>query len=136
MSRSGYSEDYDEQFPNALELYRSSVWQATKGKRGQSFFKALVAALDAMPEKALISDELESSYGVCAIGALGKARGVRMDDIDPEQADIVAERFNIAECLAREVVWMNDEFGSHNETPEARWSRMRAWAEGQISQRS
>ncbi len=41
MSRSGYTDDCDE---SELNLYRGSVMRATRGKRGQEFFKALVAA--------------------------------------------------------------------------------------------
>lgn len=131
MSRSGYSEDYDE--PD-IWLYRGAVASATRGKRGQDFFKALVGALDAMPEKRLIAEELETPEGaVCAIGALGQARKIPMNDLDPEDAARVAERFNIARCLACEVVYMNDEYGRYDETPEARWVRMRDWAERQIS---
>lgn len=134
MSRSGYDEDYDERFPNSLELYRSSVAQATRGKRGQEFFKALVEALDAMPEKALIAEELETPEGaVCAIGALGRAKNIPMSDLDPEDAFSVGKRFNIAECLTREVVFMNDEVGFGIQSPQSRWARMRAWAQSQIS---
>jgi hypothetical protein len=138
MSRSGYSEDYDEQFPNAGALYRSSITSATRGKRGQAFFRALVDALDAMPDKRLIADDLATSEGVCAIGALGQSRGIKMDDLSPEDASRVAGRFNIAECLAREVVFENDEGGgfywsAKPETPEHRWQRMRDWAAAQIA---
>jgi hypothetical protein len=133
VSRSGYSDDYDGEAA-ALNLYRGTVLRATKGKRGQEFFKALVDALDAMPEKKLIANDLETPEGaVCAIGALGRARNIPMSDLDPDEADRVAERFNIAQCLAREVVYMNDEWGRHDETPETRWVRMREWAERQIS---
>jgi hypothetical protein len=138
MSRSGYSEDYDEQFPNAGAFYRSSITSATRGKRGQAFFRALVDALDAMPDKRLIADELATASGeFCAIGALGRVRGIKMDDLNPEDASRVAERFNIAECLAREVVFENDEGGgfywrAEPEIPEHRWQRMRDWAAAQI----
>ena len=140
MSRSGYSEDGDsfDDFPElAYGRYRGRITSATRGKRGQAFFRDLLAALDAMPDKRLITNELETREGsVCAIGALGKARGVPMSDLDPENADAVAFRFGIAEILAREVVYMNDESGpSYNgkETPEERWTRMRAWVASQIN---
>ena len=131
MSRSGYNEDFDDEvYPVAL--WRGAVMQATIGKRGQEFFKALVEALEAMPEKRLIRHELQTEDGdVCAVGALGAARGIDMKCIDPKAADHVALTFNIAECLAREVVYFNDEVYWH-ETPEERWSRMRGWAQAQI----
>lgn len=137
MSRSGYSEDYDDNW--SLIKWRGVVASATRGKRGQAFFKDLLAALDAMPSKHLIANDLirEDSTGfenVCAIGALGKARGVDMTPLDPEDPDTVAGVFDIATPLAKEVVWMNDEAGSYRETPEARWARIRAWVASQIKE--
>lgn len=132
MSRSGYNEDYDEQFPNAGALYQSSVTNAIYGKRGQKFMRELVAALDAMPEKRLITDELVQEGAVCAIGAVGLARGIDMTGMNPDDADTVGATFGIAPRMAREIVFQNDESGwdysTSNETPEARWTRMRFWA--------
>jgi hypothetical protein len=91
----------------------------------------LLAALDAMPDKSLIANELEEDGGVCAIGSLGKARGVDMSKLDPEEPEAVAAAFDIATCLAQEVVYMNDEVNWH-ETPGQRWERMRAWVVKQI----
>lgn len=129
MSRSGYSDGCD-----GLELgrWRARVASATRGHRGQQFFRDLIAALDAMPEKVLIAEELVDERGdVCAIGSLGKARGVDMSKLDPEDRDGVAAAFNIAMPLACEVVYMNDE-GGWQETPQHRWKRMRIWAERQL----
>ena len=77
-----------------------------------------------MPEKRLITGDLEAEGQVCTIGALGRARGVDMAKLDPEDSVSVAASFNIAEPLAREIVFLNDECG-WNETPEQRWTRMR-----------
>lgn len=135
MSRSGYSEDYedyDEEFPNAGALYHTSVLNAIYGKRGQKFIRDLVSALDALPEKRLISESLIREGAVCAIGAVGLARGIDMTDINPEDARKVGELFGIAPRMAREIVFENDEAGSYyqmrDETPEGRWTRMRDWA--------
>lgn len=38
---------------------------------------------------------------------------------------------NGATCLAQEVAYENDE-GAYRETPEQRWTRMRAWVERNI----
>lgn len=138
MSRSGYVDDLD---PLDLGRWRGRVASATRGKRGQDFFRALVAALDAMPEKRLIANELELDGEVCAIGALGRARGIDMSQLDPEESEDVADTFNIAECLAKEVVYMNDEYfdwkyvaGTRTEyTPEERWQKMRDWVVKQIT---
>lgn len=69
---------------------------------------------------------------VCALGALGKARGLDMSDLDPEDPDTVAGAFDVASPLVREIVYMNDECSSYSETPEQRWQRMRRWVESQI----
>lgn len=148
MSRSGYSDDYDELFPNACALYGKSLDLALGGKRGQAFLRELVEALDAMPEKRLIADVLideapafippnvVNGASVCAIGAVGVKRGVDMSGLDVEDAKTVAKTFGIAECMAREIAFQNDEsgsfWGSGNETPESRWQRMRHWAVSQL----
>ncbi len=69
---------------------------------------------------------------VCALGALGKARGMDMSNLDPEDPDTVAGAFDVASPLVREIVYMNDECSGHSETPERRWARMRAWVASQI----
>lgn len=124
MSRSGYSEDLDQW---DLIKWRGQVASATKGARGQKFLRDLLGALDALPSKRLIREELREADGeVCAIGALGIARGMDMEALDPEDYDGVAAAFNIAHQLAQEIVYMNDEY-DRRETPEERFSRMRAW---------
>ena len=124
MSRSGYSDDCD-----YLELYRSAVWRAITGARGQAFLRELIAALDAMPEKRLIAGELIRDGEVCAIGSVGLARGMDMTRIDYENPRSVGRAFGVARSMAAEIEFEND--GDHlwdNETAEARWRRMRAWA--------
>jgi len=129
MSRSGYSEDLE---PWQMIKWRGQVMSAIRGKRGQQFLRDLLAALDAMPEKILIHGDLIDSDGdVCAIGALGKARGIDMSKIDPEDPPQVAAAFDIAHQLAQEIVYENDEW-SHGETPEQRWVRMRKWVASYI----
>ncbi len=124
MSRSGYSDDLDDNWQ--LIKWRGQVASAIRGKRGQACLREMLAALDAMPEKALIAHELELAGDVCALGALGKARGLDMAKLDPEEPDDVAAAFNIASPLAREIVYENDE-GPYGETAEQRWKRMREW---------
>lgn len=132
MSRSGYSHNLENW---SLICWRGQVASAMRGKRGQSFFIDLLAALDAMPDKRLIANNLERPTGeVCALGALGRARGVNMQGLDPEEPAVVAGTFNIAEQLAQEVVYRNDEAGPWKETPEDRFVRMRAWVASHIIQ--
>lgn len=128
MSRSGYSDNCEN-----LELYRQTVANAIRGRRGQAFLREMLAALDAMPEKRLIRDELITEAGeVCAIGAVCKARKLDVSNIDYEDPERVAKLVGIATCLAAEIEYENDEAywsrtGAYPETDEDRWQRMRAW---------
>jgi hypothetical protein len=134
MSRSGYSEDYGDHDQWGCIMWRGAVASATRGKRGQAFFRDLIAALDALPEKRLIKDSLQEPSGeVCALGALGKARGLDMAPLDPDDPETVSGVFDIATALGREVVFVNDEMGPYKETPEARFIRVRKWAESQLA---
>ena len=131
MSRSGYSEDYDDQW--ALIRWRGAVASAIRGRHGQAFLKELLSALDALPEKALIAGDLEHQGQVCALGAVGKARGVDMTSLDPYDAFQVSNIFNIAEALAKEIAWINDEASWYRmETPERRFDRVREWVVSKI----
>lgn len=113
-------------------MWRGQVASAIRGKRGQKFLADLLAALDALPVKELIVGDLEKLDGsVCAIGALGKVRGVDMLKLDPDNYDQVADAFGIAHQLAQEVVFLNDEHWQP-ETPSQRFQRMRAWVVSQI----
>lgn len=132
MSRSGYNDDWDFDSWSYIRAC-GALASAKRGRRGQLFFLELLAALDALPEQRLIANELEVQDGaVCAIGAVGKRRGVDMSKLDPEDAETVAGTFGIAECLARDIVYMNDEHGPDKETPEQRFQRMRQWVVNQI----
>ena len=134
MSRSGYVEDYDCEYPEwAMIRWRGAVASATKGKRGQALVREAIAALDAMPEKKLIANDLERADGcVCTLGAVGKARGLDMTGLNPEDIWTVADKFGVARALAAEIVYLNDESGPWKETPEARWARMRRHLESMI----
>lgn len=130
MSRSGYIDDYDFD-PLPLGRWRGQVASAIRGKRGQAFLRELVEALDALPEKCLISNDLEHAGNVCAIGSVGLKRGIDMSVLDPEDPDTIAGKFGIAHQLVQEIEYLNDEayFG---QTPEGRWKFMRDWAASQI----
>jgi hypothetical protein len=93
----------------------------------------MAAALDAMPEKVLISDELEQDGAVCALGSVGKARGMDMSNLDPYEYETIAPAFGIPEALAREIMYENDE-DYRQETPEERWQRIRRWVQRQIAE--
>lgn len=128
MSRSGYIDD-GEQWD--MIRWRGAVTSALRGKRGQDFLRELLAALDALPEKRLVSDELEIEGEVCAIGAVGRARGVDMERLDPEDHEQVAAAFEIPNSLACEIMYLNDDYYTL-ETPENRYIRMHAWVRAQL----
>jgi hypothetical protein len=134
MSRSGYSDEYDYD-PWGLIKWRGAVASAIRGRRGQAFLKEMLQALDVLTDKRLISCELETPDGaVCALGAVGKLRSLDMSGIDPTDRETVAATFGLANALVSEITYENDEGIGYwvNETPEARFQRMRAWVAAQI----
>lgn len=162
MSRSGYTDDCDDQW--ALIRWRGAVNSAIKGKRGQQALREILAALDALPEKRLASESLVTAEGeCCTLGALGKARGIDLEPIDPEDRESVARAFGISEALAAEIMYENDEYIDEWEwvkvdicgpvrphypdwgrqykdvrvpvrnAAERRWRHMRAWVEQHIA---
>ncbi len=147
MSRSGYCVELDDILQYGR--WRAQVKSATKGKRGQAFFRAVVEALDAMPDKRLITNPtimVKDDFGerecdgigdkdgnVCVLGALAVHRGLPVLEIDAEDHDKLGDTFGIAHQLAQEVMYMNDDyFDGRNYTPEVRWQKMRDWAESQL----
>jgi len=128
-NRHGYSEDLDEL---AIGRWRGAVNSAIRGKRGQALLKELLEALDAMPDKALIAEELQDDQGdVCALGCLGMKRGLPVADLDPEDPETLAEVFGVSNALIREIAYINDE--GVVETPEERFRYVRMWVEKQIA---
>ena len=126
MSRSGYATEIDDNWAHIR--YRGHVASAIRGKRGQRLLRDLKEALEAMPEKRLVSKVLENDTGeVCALGAVGKLRAMDMSELDPENREEVGKAFDIAWQLAAEIVYENDEVGWYEETPEDRWKRMYRW---------
>ena len=106
MSRSGYMDggQWD------TIRWRGAVTSAIRGRRGQALLRELAAALDAMPEKRLIAEEIMGEDGsCCALGAVAKRRGIDVDGLDPEDSETVAVTFGIAKALACEIVYINDE---------------------------
>lgn len=129
MSRAGYSDDFDDQWQ--LIMWRGQVASAIRGKRGQAFLRELLEALDAMPEKRLIANELRQGGEVCALGSVGVRRGIELETLDPEDYDSLANVFGIAHQLVREIEYENDE-ASYRCSPESRWRSMRAWVVQQL----
>lgn len=126
MGRAGYSDDGE-----GYAMWRGQVMSTIRGKRGQAFLKELVSALEAMPDKKLIANELIENGQVCALGAVGVARKINMEELDPCDHETIADKFDITHQLVREIEWENDEKNCGS-SPEQRWTRMLAWAKSQI----
>lgn len=161
MSRHGYV-DYDGDDPLAEGRWRGALLSAFRGKRGQAFLRELIEALDAMPEKALAAHSFVKDGEICALGSVALKRGIDVSEFestddkydDHIDHDALAAKFNVASCLAREIMYENDDgdqwhwedtgavcqgvpYGSNrkyrtHDTPEERWQRMRAWAVWQL----
>ena len=97
-----------------------------------------------------------------ALGVVGQARGLNLASIDTYDVESMAPKFNIAEQLAREIMWVNDEhvsphrwvefeicgpvrpyypdWGKHTQTVSVpnehagfqRWQQVREWVAKQI----
>lgn len=126
MSRSGYGEgDSDSNF---CYLWESIVKRSINGRRGQAFLRELAKAMDEMPVKRLILDDLVTPAGeCCTIGVVCKARGVDTSEVDVGDRDEVGGLVGISGVMAAEIEYYNDEVGPPDETPEQRWVRMRHW---------
>jgi hypothetical protein len=93
----------------------------------------MLHALDALPEKRLIKNELQkrdvevsSNVEVCALGAVGlRRRYIKLEELDPEDYDTLAQVFGVTRQLIQEIEWVNDEL--FDDTPEACWLRVRKW---------
>jgi len=134
VSRSQYDEDCQDW---DLIQWRSEVRSAIRGRRGQALLRDMLAALDALPAPRLIYGYLYRDGpegGVCALGAVGRARGVDMTNLDADDREQVAEAFGIAAALAAEIAYINDEQVIQPETPEERWVRVRAWVATKIKE--
>lgn len=128
MSRSGYSDDYE-----YCNLWAQTVKRAIEGKRGQAFLRELIEALDALQVKSLIDENLITDTGeVCALGAVGKSRGLQMAGLDPTDPERMGQIFGISTALAKEIVYQNDEWHSFRNGAD-RWKHMRQWAEKNLT---
>lgn len=130
MSRSGYVEACGDKWD--IIRWRGTVARAIKGRRGQLLLRELLDALVAMPDKRLTADSLVDAEGeVCALGCLGRVRGVDLASLDPEDPEQVAKVFGVSPILVREIVYENDE-GGWRENDAQRWQRMLKWVASKI----
>jgi len=111
MSRSGYSDD---EGGMPLGLYRAVVQRAIDGGRGQKFLHELLAVLDGMEDKRLYPNSfITPEGGFCTLGAMAQAKAIdteRLGEKGWADIELTGKRFNIAECLAAEIMYLNDEY--------------------------
>ncbi len=144
MTRHGYVDNGDLE---SLELgrWRGRVASAIRGRRGQKLLHRLKESLEAMPFRELIPEDLQDEHGgVCALGSIGVHEKLDLSELDPEESEGVAEFFDIADPMAREIVYENDEYffkpiwkvriqeklftwGSEYNENEQRWHYMYWW---------
>lgn len=109
MSRSGYTEDSDEDVL-AHGRWRGAVKSAINGKRGQAFLRELLSLLDEMDDKVLVKGELESEDGCfCTLGVIGRGRGLDLGAMDIDDYDAIAASLGVNAKVAQEIMWENDE---------------------------
>lgn len=113
---------------NQFAMWRGQVASTIRGKRGQAFLKELIEALDSLPEKQLIKNDLIQDGEVCALGSVGIMRGIDMTKLDAGDYYALAKVFGITHQLVQEIEWINDEAGAPDQTPEQRWQSIRDWA--------
>lgn len=133
MSRSGYSEYLDQW---DLIRWRGAVASAIRGKRGQTFLKEMLEALDALPEKKLIKDELVTSSGeVCAIGSVMVKRGVNAKALDTYDSEGIADAMGISNALVKEIEFINDDCWDYSGmSDERRFEIVRGWVASHIKE--
>ena len=131
MSRSDYSYEND---PWEVIRWRGAVKSAIRGKRGQAFLRELIASLEGLPTKKLIANDLERDGLVCALGSVGRARGINMTGISPYDDKRLAEVFGIASAMIREIEFENDEGGPFPRMAnEQRYEFILAWARSNLN---
>lgn len=144
MSRSCYSDDYGDDFPGQLNLYRANVRRSIRSKAGQARLRELRDALLALPVKELeaeiFAEETAKGPRVCALGAwaLMKTGDVQAaHDMVPRDADDM-ETFDALQehgwpkLVVFEAIYQNDEGRYYVQTPAQRYDYMLKWVEEQL----
>lgn len=102
----------------------STYEEAARTPHGQAMFRDLIAGLDALPRRVLITGTMENVDGdVCAMMALHRFSDYQYD------CETIAEELLIRTRIIR----VNDSDCSYL-TPSERWAHVRAWAQSQITE--
>jgi hypothetical protein len=144
MSRSNYTDDYGDDFPGQLALYRANVKRSMRSRAGQARLRELRDALLALPVKALeyetFVDPFATEPHVCALGAWALAKtgnAIEAAKLVGEGADddVTAEALGPLgwpHLVVRDIIYLNDEASYNVETPAQRYTRMLGWVSSQI----
>ncbi|MGH8258541.1 MAG: hypothetical protein ACREUG_02495 [Steroidobacteraceae bacterium] len=138
MGRHGLYDGGDAEDVLEYGRWRGAVAATIRGRNGQAFLRELLAALDAIESQCLIGEALENEHGeVCALGAVGRARGLDLQAVDYEDYESVAKFFGISEKLAQEIMWINDKWTRRNNVPDKRlrYLTVRRWVLQNIKSR-
>jgi hypothetical protein len=138
VSRSGYIDgDCDPEVMLSMYGWNANVRRCLAGRKGQAFLWELYQALEALPERRLITGGLVDQGGACcSLGAVAIARGIEIpedlrvtEDGDPDEyefVDAMGPLLGIKNMLAREVMYQNDECERLHEVPgpvKSRWGQ-------------
>ena len=127
MGRANYSDDGE-----YLELWRGAVDRAIYGKRGQEFLRDMLVALDSLPEKVLIAEDIVNEHGdLCALGAVARHRRINAVELDPEDHETLSVTFKISRAMVQEIEYVNDEYWPEA-TPQQRFAIVREWVTKKI----
>lgn len=121
MSRSSYSDDYGDDYPGQLELFRANVARSMRGKAGQARLRELREALRALPVKELhaetFADGTPEAPKVCALGAWALAKAGSVEgakamvpaDADDHDTFTALKGHGWPSLVVFDAIYMNDE---------------------------
>lgn len=145
MSRSCYSDDYGDEFPGQIELFRANVDRSMRGYFGQARLRELRDALLALPIKELEADIFAEGTNeaprVCALGAwalaktgdINAAHAMVPSDADDYDTWAALQSHGWPKLVVLDTVFQNDAgHYSRSETPAQRYTRVLAWVESQL----
>lgn len=146
MSRSCYSDDYGDEFPGQINLYRANVQRSIASRAGQARLRELRDALLSLPTKELEAELFaggtQDAPRVCALGAwaLAKAGGdvaiardMVSNDADDHETYEALKSYGWPRLVVLEGVYVNDEGPWGSETTTARYTRVLSWVESQLA---
>lgn len=97
-------------FSTPREYWIAGATRALQGRRGQTFLYWLIKALDAMPEKELVSGQFRAAEGQFdALGVIAAARDLDLYYIESWDHGRMGEILDIAGSLVVEVMEQNDQ---------------------------